>query len=514
MSTGWRARILSAGAGTGAALALPPHHLLAVLPVCFGVLAVMLHGRTGLRGAFGIGWWFGVGHFTAGFHWIGHSFLVPPATFAWLMPAAIGGMAMGLALFPALACLLAWRLGTGPIGRTVWLIAGWSLTEWLRGHVLTGFPWNLIASVWAFDAAPLQITALIGAYGLGLLTLPFALLPVLAIGHGRAGRRLALAGLLSPVLLWGYGLWRLHGAPDPDTDRVPGIRLRLVQPNIAQEAKWRRELLDAHIAALLLGTGREPVPTAPDATRVVIWPETALPFDPIRDETRRRTIAGALGPRDVLLSGAIRLAFDDGQRLRAVWNSLLAITPDGGVAAGYDKTRLVPFGEYVPLKNWLPIRKMTAGRVDFSPGRGIRTIAVRGIPPFSPLICYEGIFPAGVTEAGNRPHWLLNITNDAWFGDSAGPHQHLAATRLRAIEEGLPLVRVANTGISAVYDAHGRTRARLDPMEAGAIDTVLPVRLSGSSLYSEWGDTAFWFMLLCIAAGSLPWRPIVAGRIR
>ena len=482
---GWRRRGAGFMLGVMLTAVLPPLHAVVVAIPAFVGLLWLIDGSGNRRGAFGAGWWFGFGFFSAGLYWLAFPMLTDAARYGWMVPFAVFGMAAGLAFFPALATLTLWSAGLRGFARVVALAILWTLAEYLRGHVLTGFPWNLIGQAWTFSDAVIQVTAVTGVYGLGFLTVLAAALPALWWEGARPWpRRLALAAPLAIVAaLWLGGALRLAGA-EPAT--VPGVTLRLVQPDILQADKWKPALRDKHLAkmmAMTVGPGWR------DVTHV-IWPEAAIPFFIGQDTARRQAVARVVPPGGLLFTGAPRMALDNGPDNggRRIWNALQVIREDGAIVATYDKFHLVPFGEYVPLRGILPLEKLTAGLGDFSAGPGIRTLSVAGLPPFSPLICYEGIFPGAVADPQDRPGWLLNITNDAWFGISAGPYQHFAAVRLRAVEEGLPLVRATNNGISAVVDPYGRVVAQLGLGGAGILDAALPMALPNATLYAKYGD--------------------------
>ncbi|MBB4267281.1 apolipoprotein N-acyltransferase [Roseospira visakhapatnamensis] len=467
---GWRRHGTATALGAAAALALPPFHVVPALLVGLTGLVWLLDGAPRRRGAFAAGWWFGLGWFAVGLHWIAHALLVDAARFGWLIPLAIGGLAAVLALFTGLGTLLAglwWRPGRP--SRVLVLAGAWTLAEALRGWAFTGFPWNQPATVWMPWPAALQTAALIGALGLSALTVLALAAPAVLADAGaarwRRGGVLALAGaaLLAPTL---WGQVRLTRPPPAD---VAGVRLRLVQPNYTQAEKWdpaRRDLNLLDQVEMSRAPGFE-------AVTHVIWSETASVFPLATDTERRRLVAAAAPPGGLLLTGAPRVS-PPGTTPFQVWNSLLAVTPAATIAGAYDKHHLVPFGEYVPFRDILPLEKITPGALDFTPGPGPTTLDLPGTPPVSPLICYEVIFPGQVVDAAARPTWMVNVTNDGWYGTSPGPYQHLATARLRAVEEGVPLVRVANTGISAVVDAMGRVTGRLDLGTRGVLDAALP----------------------------------------
>jgi apolipoprotein N-acyltransferase len=503
---GWRRLAVAAALGASTALALPPVYLVPLLvPAVVGLLWLTA-GTARARSAFWVGWAFGVGHFSAGLYWIGIAFFVDAARHAWMMPFAVLGLAAGLAIFKGLmlAGLRALPLWDRP-GRTgqAWarvlaLAVLWALAEWVRGQILTGFPWNLAATVWAFWPAAQQAAALVGAWGLSLLTVLAAGLPALLgwAARPRGAWTGAGAALAVVALLAGGGALRLAAAPAPGADVHDDVRLRLVQPGIPQHLKWRDDLRLAHLRKHVELSRR-----AGFASRThVIWPETAVPYFLSRQPELRDLLARAAPAGGALLTGAPRFGARDGRRV--FHNSLLALGPEGQDIGFYDKVHLVPFGEYVPLRAYLPLPKLTQGSSDFTPGRGHAPLDVPGLPPFSVLICYEAIFPQEVVKPGTRPAWLLNVTNDAWFGVSSGPYQHLASARLRAIEQGVPLVRAANTGISAIVDPWGRTLQRLGLQEVGVLDGPLPRALPGRTPYANWGDlTALLLGLGALGAG-------------
>jgi apolipoprotein N-acyltransferase len=264
---------------------------------------------------------------------------------------------------------------------------------------------------------------------------------------------------------------------------VDDVRLRLVQPNIPQALKWKQDLRYSHLLKLIelsRAEGQRP-PTH------VIWAETAVPYLLDRDPQARLAVAKAAPPGGLVITGAVRTS-PEGERPYQVWNSLMALDEDGVIRAVFDKFHLVPFGEYMPMKSFLPLKKITEGSTDFSPGPGPLTIDLKGLPPVGPLICYEVIFPHEVTDPGLRPAWLLNLTNDSWYGYSTGPFQHFAAARMRAVEEGLPLVRVANGGISGIVGPYGEVVASLALDTDGIVDGPLPKPLSNPTLYSKLGN--------------------------
>ena len=515
---GWRRRAGAFVLGALAVLALPPFHAVPVLAVSFTGLAWLVFGpgrpRAAFAGspvwaAFAAGWWFGAGFFAAGLYWLANALLMDAARFGWMVPFAIGGLAAGLGLFPAGACALARVAPIGaqtkesPVLRILWLALAFVALEWLRGVVLTGFPWNLIGTVWTFSSVMIQPAAWTGVHGLSFATVLLAAFPA-ALGwresRDRAG--IVVAGVvLGGLAVWFAAGWARLGALGPEAaGDVAGVRLRLVQPAIPQNLKWSPDARAGHVVKQV-EMSRAPSATSPAPTHV-IWAETAIPFYLEREANLRAFIAAAVPEGGALIAGAPR-ASEPGANPFRVWNSLHVLAASGAIVATYDKAHLVPFGEYVPLRAWVPssIAKITYGEVDFSSGPGPVALPIPGAPPASPLICYEAIFEGRVVPSqGPRPGWLLNLTNDAWYGISPGPYQHFAAARLRAVEEGLPLVRVANNGISAIVDSVGRVRAELALGREGIVDGPLPVALAPPpfSLFGTWSTP---FVLVTIALG-------------
>lgn len=496
--SGWRRRGLALLLGALAALALPPIHAVPLLVIAFTGLVWLVDGTRRTGEAFRVGWWFGLGHFAAGIYWIANALLTDPVRFGWMIPPVVGGLAAVLALFPGLAAAGMRRLGGDGPARVVVLAGMWVFGEWLRGWVLSGFPWNLIGYAWAFSDPMNQLAALTGSWGLSLLTVLAAAMPAVLgdwrlDGRGRArlwigAGSIALAALLLAAT-WIGGAWRL---PDGPSATVPDVRLRIVQAAIDPALKNKADLREANLGRHLRLTIDTPGFT--DATHV-IWPETAAQFLLEHDPEVRRAVATAAPPGGLILTGAPRGEIENG-RLVQLWNSLVAVNPAAAIVGSFDKFHLVPLGEYVPLRELLPfINKVTPGSMDFSAGPGPVTLRLPGLPPVGPLICYEVIFPGAVVNAEDRPSWLLNLTNDAWFGTSSGPYQHFVSARLRAVEEGLPLVRAANTGISGVVDAYGRVTARMGLGDVGVIDADLPVPAAGLTPYARYGDLLLAAML-------------------
>lgn len=488
--------------GALTALALPP---LDVVPAVFGwaVLAWAIRIAPGWRGAALAGWLWATGYHVAGLYWIANAMMVNAAQHAWLIPIAVLGLPAALALFTAVAAAVARKIADGGIALWLGFTACVGLTEWLRGHILTGFPWNLPGAALDAVLALLQPASIVGAYGLGLATVLVATAPALfldpAVSRRRAGWvATGLAIMVAAVWVWGDA----RIATIADRPAVDGVRLRLVQGNVPQRDKWNPALKPEHLSRYLrLSRADLPATVVAPGTRaigaptVVIWPETAVAqlFGTRTNITK--AIAPAIPPDGTLILGVPRVDWRDGTPI--LHNSVIALEDTAAPRWVYDKFHLVPFGEYVPLRSVLPLEPIVQGSRDFTPGPGPRTLSMRGAPPVSPLVCYEAIFPGDVTMPGNRPSWLLNATNDAWFGQFSGPYQHLAIARLRSIEEGLPMARVANTGISAMIDPAGYILARLEIGETGSLDVDLPNPIANTA-YGQFGDLGFFLAIILV----------------
>ncbi|MCB1435581.1 MAG: apolipoprotein N-acyltransferase [Rhodobiaceae bacterium] len=495
---GWRRWAIAFGAGAVSVLALAPFHFGPVLWLTLPVLVWLLDGTGSgqgsrfalaqrLAGAAATGWVFGFGYFLAGLYWIGYAFLVEADVFGWLLPFAVALLPAGLALFTAAGCALAMAVWSSGPGRIFALASGLTLSEWLRGHLFTGFPWNPVGQGLAFIEPAMQGAALVGVWGLTFLAvLIFCAPALLADDGGRAERILApLAGLLALAALIGGGMWRMPPGP---AEEIAHARLRIVQPNIPQALKWRSDNRSRIFADYLQLSDAATSPETSGIADVthLIWPESALPFVLAESGDALATIAAVLPDDTVLVTGAIRRGGPGGTQ---AFNSIHVVDGKGAITATYDKVHLVPFGEYLPFQHLLErlgLQQLTQMQGGFEAGERREALDLPGLPPAAPLICYEIIFPDEVIDRDRRPGWMLNLTNDGWFGDSSGPRQHLHQARLRAIEEGLPVVRAANTGISAVIDPYGRIVQSLPLNRAGVIDSGLPAALP-PTLYARYG---------------------------
>ncbi|MBK5912534.1 apolipoprotein N-acyltransferase [Rhodothalassium salexigens] len=514
----WRRLMLAAGLGALTAFAFAPLYWLPVLWLGFPGLALLLDQARSPRGLALTAAGFAVGHFLASIWWVGESFLHQSSVPEAWAPVAVLALAVALAAFYAVPFWAAARLGLPAArGARLALYAGlWVLAEWLRGHLFTGFPWNPLSAVWTLSAATMQPLAWAGPWLFSLATALAAFAPAALLPPHRPGTvTVGAATLTGFAALMAAGAARLPDTPQPVQ---PDITLRIVQPDIPQAIKWQRDLRGRHFARHLAMSepGR---PT--DGRYVVIWSEAAVPYFLDRDPGRRRIIAEMLPPGGLLLTGQQRYAFPPGAREPDYYNSVVAIDPEARVRAVYDKAHLVPFGEYLPLE--APIDRLLAwlgtdltlssfayGRISMQAGPGLRTLDLDGLPPFSPLVCYEGIFPGQVVAPGPRPQWLLNVSNDGWFGSSWGPYQHLALARMRAVEEGLPMVRAAGRGISAIIDPYGRFTGRTDLLVRTTLTGALPKPLDHAPPAAH---IAPWLAGLLLALWSLGFGPVLARKI-
>lgn len=475
------------------ALAQSPFSMPWVLAICLPVLFALQASAKGFRPGFVIGWLAGLGYFALALFWITQPFQVDVDRHGWMAPFALALMAGGMALF--------WGAGFGIaalVDRKGWrnviiLAACLTLAEWARSNVLTGFPWALVGYSWV-ETPLAQNAAWLGPHGLGWVTLLAGF--AIALAHWRA----LVWAVAAVAALAAFGTWRL---PAEAEIRDPLLTVRLVQPNAEQSSKWDPEMAGFYHQRLLDFSAARADPH-PD---IVIWPETAVPFMLSLSAGAMAEIAAWASPATVIMGIRDLEDHDGAQR---VFNSLVVLDPYGGTAARYDKHHLVPFGEYTPYSAWiggLGLPGLTADTLfGFTPGQGPQLIEVAGVPPFLPLICYESIFPNAMTAPQGRAEWLVQITNDAWFGTATGPYQHLAQARMRAIEQGLPLARVANTGISAMIDPFGRVLARLDLGDAGYLDAQLPAPLD-ATIYVRFGDLPILILLLASLAVTIAWRP-------
>lgn len=435
---------------------------------------------------------FNLFYFVTQLYWI---CLGPKTVGMWyIVPITFVGIPLLASIFPTIATLLYHPFRHYKVFSCLAFTLLWSIGEWCRGNFFTGFPWNLTGYSW--DLPILQITSFIGIYGISLWLNLFNV-----IWFSRNKILIAIVCIITSSI-WLYGS---HVLKNPLS--YTGYNIRLIQPSIQQAEKWSKEHLQRNFRIYTLLTeqpGEKPL-------NLVIWSESAIPFFINELSPSLTTPSPHLKEiRPIIPLGGFLITGAPGRDERNIYNSLFIINPLGQIKGVYAKNHLVPFGEYVPLR-WLnPFPKITHGLTDYSAGSGIKTISLEGIPSFSPLICYEVIFPGQVV--GNpRPKWIVNLTNDAWFGDSAGPKQHLKIAQVRAIEEGLPLVRSANNGISAVVSPHGQILHRLNYNEVGFIDFDLPQNLE-ATFYSRHKEQVFFYMILLLIALCISYKKLKAPK--
>ena len=477
--------------GLASATGFEPLNLWFVTLVAFAGLIFSLQHAPSLKSALARGYWFGMGHFVVGLNWIAGSFQYQETMPVWLGWIAVVMLSFYLAVYPAVAAGLTWRFGRGhPVVFAIIFAAAWIITEWMRATVFTGFAWN-----------PVGVTALamgdgagiVGTYGLsGLMILIAGALTLIM-------KRLWLGATVLIVLPGLAFLLTFVGGREQDQSLSSPL-LRIVQPNIGQQDKYDAAYDALNFQKLETLTGKPgPIP------RLILWPEAAIPDYLEQEEWARARVASLIGPKDMLLTGGTALIFDKEEKLVGARNSLFALTPDAEIIGRYDKAHLVPYGEYLALR-WLlePLgaTRLVPGDIDFIPGPGAQTITLPGFGKVGVQICYEIIFSGQVIDARNRPDFLFNPSNDAWFG-SWGPPQHLAQAQLRAIEEGLPIVRSTPTGISAIIDANGRIVKALPYQQAGFIEARLPPK-QPPTLFARHGNIlplgfALFLMLIGIA---------------
>ena len=500
---GYRRGLLAIATGAVGTLAFAPFYIFPALLIAYAVLVLLLDGAAQsprpLRAGAITGWMFGFGFFFAGLYWVGYAFLVDADAHAWMLPFLAVVLPGGLALFFAAAgaiCARFWRPGWQ---RIFFFAVVFFAADWLRGHILTGFPWHLPGYGWGALLSVLQVTSVIGVYGLSLLTFLFG--ASLALLFDRPRRpAFAIALTILFTVFAGYGNWRLG---EDDHAAVVGPMLRIVQPDTSQREKYKPEFAARNWRRLL------DLSRAPSARPIthLIWPEAAPPIWWLaRDPVALADIRALLGADKYLFTGVTRIDYAGGEP--KFFNSFYVFGPGARILATYDKFHLVPLGEYVPFENTLRslgVSQVAGGTASFSEGPGPQTISTPGVPPFGPLICYEIIFPGAVVGA-KRPGWLLNLTDDSWFGPDAGPDQHLLIARVRAIEEGLPVVRAANSGISGVIDAYGQMNARLGLDERGFLDVSLP-RALAPTMFASAGNYIVAGLFIFIFAAAL-WPPL------
>jgi apolipoprotein N-acyltransferase len=515
LAFGWRRALIAFVAGSASALAIAPFNAWPVLFVTFPVMVWLIDGSaagrwSGPMTAAAAGWCFGFGYFLAGLYWIGYAFLVDAKTFGWLLPIAVAGLPAYLALYTALSLAAARLIWVRGPERILALAAALTAGEWLRGHLLSGFPWNTFGYALTEPLVLAQSVSLFGVWTLTFLCIAICASPaVLADDKADAPHpyRPLVISIVTLIALAGYGAQRLVAHP---TGYVAGVKLRIMQPNLPQDDKFNYSAKAQVMERYLRLSDRATNPQSSGVHDVthLIWPEAAFPFFLTREPDALAQIAALLKPSTVLITGAVRAAPSASARNPQAYNSIYVIDPDGSIRDIYDKVHLVPFGEYLPFQRLLErlgLMQLTKVVGGFLSGDRRRPMDVPGAPKMLPLICYEAIFPGAAVPRSERPAWLVNVTNDGWFGISSGPYQHFQQARVLAIAEGLPLVRAANTGISAVIDPVGRIVNALPLGLEGVLDARLPTPIE-PTINSSYGN----YFLILLLVLSL----VIVGRRR
>jgi apolipoprotein N-acyltransferase len=471
--------------------AFSPFFVMPVLGLTFPALFFALRSARSGKEAFASGWAFAFGLFVFCLHWIAASFFVELDAFWWALPFAVAGLPAVIALFYGVASLGAWRIGLRRFDGVLFFALCWMAAELARAHLFTGLPWDLLGYVWAGFLPVLQSASLFGIEGLTFLTLLLVLMPCFFFFPQEKKRArfatVVVFSVFAALTFWGY--LRVQKAP---REFVDGVLMRLVQPAQEQEMKWRPENRLANFQDLLsvtFGGMRDGEITH------IIWPETATSYYLTEEPGVRARIAERMPAGAHLITGAVRRQKGADGALH-YYNSLIAMNAKGDVVAGYDKHHLVPFGEYFPFRALIPFRVVTALGVDFMAGDGNRSLRVPSLPSFGALVCYEAIFSGDVIDERDPPAFLINVTNDAWYKGTIGPDQHFSIARVRAVEEGIPLVRVANKGTTAIVDPWGRVSGEVHADEKGGRDVLLPKPVKQGTFFQKQRGS----LLLCFAA--------------
>ena len=497
LASGWKRALIAFAAGAASALAMAPVNAWPVLFLTFPVLVWLLDGSAAGRWSGAVtaaiaGWCFGFGYFVAGLYWIGYAFLVDAKTFGWLLPVAVTGLPAYLALYTAAGLAAARLMWVRGPERVLALAVALTVAEWLRGHLLSGFPWNTFGYALTQPLVLAQSVSLVGVWTLTFLCIAICATPAVITDDDddtRARYIPPCMALLILLALGAYGAMRLSSHP---TTYVDGVKLRIMQPDLQQDEKFNYSAKSEVMSRYLRLSDRSTTPQSNgvhDFTHL-IWPEAAFPFFLTREPDAMAQIAALLKPSTELITGAVRAAPDADARNSRAYNSIYVIDADGSIRGIYDKVHLVPFGEYLPFQRLLErlgLMQLTKVVGGFLSGDRRRAMDVAGAPKMLPLICYEAIFPGAAVPRGERPGWMVNVTNDGWFGISSGPYQHFQQARVLAIAEGLPLVRAANTGISAVVDPVGRIVNALPLGVEGVLDSGLPAAIE-PTVFATYGD--------------------------
>lgn len=479
--------------GIIATFALPPYYQIWCLLISFGIFSALLNCTKNKFQAFLIGYCFGAGFFAIGFSWVANALALDLKSFGWLIPLALLGSGAFFGLFSGFAAFCS-SFFKGSFAKIIALGTFWSISEWLRSFILTGFPWNLLGSIWTFDHTWLQTASIFGTYGLSALTVIIFSLPSIIIN--KPCKKNAVIGITSSLcILLSLALFGLWNCKKHDDITNSTLSIRVVQPSIPQSLKWDFGSLEANLYEYI-SMSQEP---GFEGKNIIIWGETASTFPLSIDPAHFEQAKQAVPPQGYLITGSIDYFPDKNNRWIPI-NASHIIQQEKGIINSYIKSHLVPFGEYIPFRSFLPkqLRPITNVITDFKSGDGAKTFTIKNIPPVGLLICYEIIFPHKIIDQNNRPEWIINMTNDGWYGLSAGPHQHLATAQLRAAEEGLTIVRAANSGISALISKTGKIIKSAPLHSKQNLDFYLPQNLSYKTIYSQYGNYSYFILTLLL----------------
>ena len=466
--------------------------------VGFGGLMFLLQNKNTKKELFACGYCFGVSHFACGFSWIGNALLLDAEKFGWVYPIALAALGLFFGLFAAFPALFTYYANNR---WQKWLMFGgmWVIFEWLRSFLLTGFPWNLLGYSWAFDSKLMQIASIGGVYTCSLgAVLTYSLSSMLLDkSDGKRWLKVIVLEFLLLVSVYSYGYWRETTAKTEETNYI----VRIVQPSIPQNIKWSKEQAETNFQKYV-ELSKSNSDNKPD---MVIWGETASPFMLDRDELHRLYVTSVLPPGGLLITGMISYHYNQDRYMP--YNSIAVIDAQGNVRGYYHKSHLVPFGEYIPWRKYLPsfLRPIANTIGQFGQGKGPSTLQLNDFPSIGGAVCYEIIFPHSVIDQKQRPDVLVNVTNDGWYGDSAGPYQHWTTVKFRAVEEGITIIRAANNGISGMINAYGQEKGIMSHNQVGVSDITLEKSLEKSTVYCQYGNKII--LILCLIL-------IVCGVIR
>lgn len=486
---GYKRYLLSFFLGMLVTLALPPVFFIPAAIAGFTGHIWQLESCPNRKTSLWLGWWFGWGHFTSGLYWISLALLADAENFAWMIPFAVFGIPAVLAFYTAIISLLTFSVPKRGYQRVILFATFWTIIEVLRGILFTGFPWNLTGYIWTFSDNMLQLASVTGIWGLSFFTVLAFAMPSCA---KKSSLKPTIISFLLLAIIWAGGYYRLQNAEKGHTN----VMVRVVQANISQHQKWDESLRNHILQKYIDMTHSDGFKNISH----VVWPESAIPFLISEDSGIIPILKNAIPKNGTLITGSMHADISEYGFVNEMWNSMHIINSDGQIVGIYNKHHLVPFGEYVPFRSILPIEKITAGYGDFSRGTGPRTISINNLPDFSPLICYEAIFPEGVADKQNRPELMINVTNDAWYGKSSGPYQHFNMVRVRSVEQGAPLIRSANTGISAIIDAYGRVVKKTHLGKTEIIDEYIPNSIKEDTIYEKHGYYAI-LLIIVIFSG-------------